>query len=265
MFAVPSLPMSQDRRSILEAVAKGELSPEEAAERLGATEVDPPEASPDDVPTEGLTTVKVVGSFRTAKIVGDPSVKAAIAAGPHTARREGDALVISAEEFVEGEASEFEFSRGKRPRVVLGLGSKPLPLEIRMNPALALHVQLAAGALKIDGVAGPITAQVSAGALKITDFASPLDLEVAGGAVTAVGKLDRGESRIQCAAGAVKVKLTAGSSVKVIGEAGLGRVDLPGGQRGAGIFGGKQEAVVGSGTGRLELEASMGVIKVEAE
>ncbi len=254
--------MSEEKRSILKAVADGELSPEEAAERL-ETLNEPVEPAASEVPPEGLATVKVVGSFRTAKIIGDPSVTGAVAEGPHTARREGDALVISAEEFIEGEGADFAFKQSRRPRVVLGLGSKPLPLLVRMNPALALQVQLAAGALKIDGVAGPITAQVSAGALKITGFASPLDLEVAGGAVTAVGTLDRGESRIQCAAGAVKVKLTEGSSVKVVGEAGLGRVDLPGRTGAGGIFGGKQEAVVGAGAGRLELEASMGVIKVE--
>ena len=252
------------QREILQQVAAGELSPEEGAARL--EEIESREASPVEAPSGPVEAVRVTGTFRTIKIVGDPSVHQAVVEGPHTAHRDGATLVVDAEEHVEGEGvREFSFSKRGGSRVVLGLGSKPLPLTIRMRPDLPLDVELAAGALKVEDVKGTIRAQVSAGAIKIDGFASPIDLQVSGGTVKASGVLNTGESRIVCEAGTVKVTLEPGSSVRVTGKAGLGKVVLPGdGDKGVQLIGGgARERVIGDGAGRLEVEASMGVVAVE--
>lgn len=248
-----------DRRAILEKVAAGELSPADAAALLAD---EAPNARADEAP---IAAVKLTGSFRTITVIGDPTVREAVASGDHSARREGDAFVIEADEHVEGEGvREFRFSNRDK-RVVLGVGSKPLPLEVRMNPALALDAQLAAGTLKVKGVRGPIRAQVSAGSIRIEGFASPVELQVAGGTINASGVLDRGASRIQCEAGSVKVSLEPGSSVRIKGKAGLGKVVLPGADGDTTIIGGgARESVVGGGAGSLDVEASMGKIVVEA-
>ncbi len=65
----------------------------------------------------------------------------------------------------------------------------------------------------------------------------------------------------------VRVHLERGSSVRVSGRAAIGKVQLPTAtvdQR-QWLTGGTAEAVVGEGTGRLEVEASMGTVRVSAE
>lgn len=255
--------MMDIQREILQKVADGELSAAEAEERLRALDDDGPRETPSD-PTAPLRLVEVVGSFRTASIVGDPDVREAVVEGRHTAARDGDVLRISAEEHEQGETGNFRFEHDdRRVKVTLGPGSKPLPLKVRMNPALALDVSMAAGALKIKRVRGPIKANVSAGAIRIEGFAAPIDLQVAGGAVNADGTLTEGESRIRCEAGSVRVKLTKESSVKVVARAGLGKVALPGVKAASFIGGGTQEAVVGDGVATLEIDASLGAVNVE--
>lgn len=253
--------MTDRLREILEKVAAGELDPAAAEQQLKVLDEDPPRAPEPELP---LRAVRVAGSFRTARIVGDPAVREAVADGQHTARREGDVLVIEADEHVAGEGHRsFRFhSERSKMNVTLGPGAKPLPLEVRMRPDLALDVTMAAGALRIDGVTGPIAANVSAGTISIDGFASPIDVSVAGGAVTATGRLDHGASKIHCDAGKVRVTLTEGSSVKVTGSAGLGKVELPGADAGAFIGGGRQESVIGAGEGTLEIEASLGLVSV---
>src|SRR5687768_6691887 len=100
------------RRAILEMVASGELSPEEAVLRLGESEgphfPDPPqefedlppawESMPDPVPGEGRAKrIEVRAALRSVVIEGDHEVAEASPAGSHRAFRDGDTLVISAE------------------------------------------------------------------------------------------------------------------------------------------------------------------------
>lgn len=243
--------MDQERRRILEEVAAGTRTPQAAAEDLRSVRAAP------------ATTVRVVGSFRTTTIIADPTVAEVSVEGPHASRREGDAIVISADEFEMGEGGVRVDHATNRVNIRLGPGSKPLPLAVRMNPELALDVTIAAGALKVDGIRGPIKANLSAGTIRIDGFRSPLDLQVAGGTVTATGHLSSGSSSIRCEAGAVRVRLDAGSSVKVVARAGLGKVALPGAKSSALIGGGTQEAVIGDGEGRLDIEASLGAVTVE--
>lgn len=256
--------MNAEKRTILERVAAGTLSPELADELLAALGDDEPVTPPPPTgdPTT-LATVRVVGSFRTAKIIADPTVAEAVAEGQHTARREGDTLFIEAEDHVQPDGSgRFKFSnKGRDVNVVLGPGSKPLPLEVRMNPNLALDVTMAAGALRIQGVHGPITAQVSAGAVKIEDFEGPLNVSVAGGKVDAVGRLVSGDSTITCDAGKVRVALSKDSSVKVTGRAALGKIEIAG-EADAVLGGGQKEAIIGGGAATLSVEANLGLIQV---
>src|SRR5262249_37359458 len=111
--------MQDERRAVLERVARGELSPSEAASLL--EEMDsgaPPERDPRDwaadwaepastagtppppaAPTPGgAVRRREVGSIGTADIIGEPSVREAVAEGPHVARREGDTLVIEGQD-----------------------------------------------------------------------------------------------------------------------------------------------------------------------
>src|SRR5882672_6848386 len=112
--------MQDERRAVLERVARGEITPTEAASLLEAMESPSPQSPTDEAdprdwardwerqpdwgpspppppPQAGegaATRIRVSRSIGSADIIGDPSVREAVAEGPHMARREGDTLVI---------------------------------------------------------------------------------------------------------------------------------------------------------------------------
>ena len=69
-----------DRREILSRVAAGTITPEEAASQLDAINADERQAE------SSIRTVRVVRQLGSFEIVGDPSVRDAVAEGPHHAR-----------------------------------------------------------------------------------------------------------------------------------------------------------------------------------
>lgn len=198
-------------------------------------------------------------------MIGDPSVVEAVAEGPNVVRREGDGLVIEAQPSGEG----WGFSIGDRPegwsfsRGGLGLRRwfDQRTLTVRMNPRLALEVALQAGSARVRGVTGPIRADVQAGSASIEGFSAPLELSVQAGSVKASGRLDSGSSRIRCDAGSVMLHLEHGSSAKVTARSTLGKVSLPGGGTGRG----DREAIIGDGNAVIDIETTMGSVKVSAD
>jgi hypothetical protein len=261
------------KRSILEKVKDGTLSPEEAAEELSRIErtADEPSAPippvppvPPVPPSGRATRVRIVGDFRTAKITGDSSVAEAVAEGPHTARREGETLVLDASGDFDADDG-FTFHRGDRPRVIIGVGSRPKPLVVRMNPDLPLDVSIDAGKISIAGVRAAINGEVDAGAIKVEDVESPFNLSVDAGSVSVAGLMRAGSSTISCDAGSVKVLLRKGSSVRVRARADVGSVRLGHAREKQGfhIGGSSHEAVFGAGEATLDISGSLGRIVVD--
>ena len=298
------------KRRILEQVAEGSLTPSEAAEQLATinhagetsaaeeADVAPSYEAPVATDRGPIETIKVRGTFRAVEIIGDPSVREAVADGRHSAHHEGDTLVIDAgtldldDDDEDDEDDWFRFTRGRAigyRRMGMRLRSGAA-LQVRMNPDLALDAKVEAGPLNIKQVHGPIKARVNAGPLKIDDFEGPLDLHVAAGPIKARGRLDHGESAIQCEAGSVKIELTDDSSVRVKATATLGKVHLFGRRHdrdrdsrdwhwedlaGPGVnrivgdvlgkLGGSHEATIGAGEGTLDVEVAMGAVHISAD
>lgn len=280
---------------MLERVARGEISPTEAASLLeqmeprqeqepAAEERDPrdwaadwdqqpewaPSSQPPPPPTaEGAATrIRVLRSLGTADIIGDPSVREAVAEGPHVARREGDALVIEGQDYDFDPRAGFMFGWDRDARRDLrrlqrmhhhrrGIRWDMPPLRIRVNPDLPLEVNSMAGQLRIRGVHGPIRANVQAGSTDIDDFRGPLELSCQAGGIKARGRLDHGESRVRCDMGAVRIHLERGSSVRVTARSTMGKV-MVGGDR-------RSSATIGAGEGMLEIDATMGTVNVSAD
>jgi hypothetical protein len=252
--------MEDAKREILLKVSRGELTPQEAAVELEVLETEQ-QPTPPPIPVKaagGLRKVRIVNNMGTVSVVGDPSVQEAVAEGPHKARRDGDILVIEADE----DAGGFVFETGRRWR--FGAGDQRR-LNIRMHPDLELEADVSAGSLRIEGIKGPIGADVQAGSVKIFDFESPLHLDVQAGSVKASGRLTAGKSTISCQAGSVKIDLLRGSDVRVKARAQLGKVTMPDGTRSVSIGGGAREWISGSGTASLDIEAEMGSVQVTAE
>jgi hypothetical protein len=255
------------RRAILSAVADGSLSPQDAAERLHA--LAPPHPAPPAAPVapppaggEGVVRIRVDASARRVEVIGDPGVREAIAEGRHEAWRDGDTLVIDGEWRQESDRE--TFGRGfsfERGRAAVMIGIKQRALVVRMNPELALEARVEAGSLTTTGVRGPIRAHVAAGSARLNGFEGPLDIEVAAGGVKGRGRLDGGDSRIRCDAGSVELQLRQGSSVRITGEAHLGKVDLLG-HHSNGLLNDSASVTIGEGTGTLDIECNLGSVKV---
>jgi hypothetical protein len=265
--------MTPDRREILERVASGEISPEEADQLLRSLDGTPSPEAPAPTGTK-IRTVKVTAGFGAIVVSADPTVAEAEIEGRHSASIDGDVLVIRGEQWTDDEDAPGPGAftihlggRNRRKRFHLGglhIGGERTNLRIRMNPSLGLDARIDAGPMAINGILGPIRARSAAGPIALEGFEGPLDVSVNAGAVRASGRLTHGDSRIRSDAGAVRVELDPSSSVSIRAEAALGKVlvlgdDAP--KRGR--FGpGRQEATIGDGTGTLRVETAMGSIHV---
>ena len=237
-----------DRREILSKVAAGAISPEEAASQLDGLNQEDVAAEP------AIRTVRVGRHLGSLEIVGDPTVRDAVAEGPHSARVEGDTMVFEGE--LIGDAGSFVFGL---PRA--GRGDKLL---IRVNPTVRLDLQIQAGNCRVRGVEGAIRADVQAGSASIEGFRSPLTLSVQAGSIRASGRLEEGESRISCDAGSVNLNLERGSSVRITSRATMGKVELLGDGGATEIRGGR-DVTVGGGNGTLQITTSIGSVRISAE
>jgi len=247
--------MNDPRREILSQVAAGAISAEEGATRLDALDSPPTPTAPFPPTTAAVRQVRVVSRFGNAEIVGDPNVASAVADGPHRARQEGDTLFI--EQSPVNEDTSFEFSR-PHSRVVVNGFDFGRRLTIRMNPTLPLAANVQAGNLRIQGLDGPVVAEVQAGNCKVGDFRGPISLSVMAGNIDAFGRIDSGKSSIRCEMGQVKVGLARGSSVRIVARTTMGKVAI----EGEGIRKDSHEVTIGSGAGSLEMDCTMGNIKV---
>lgn len=248
--------MTDAKREILNQVAAGDLTPEEAAARLSELdEQERREEAPAATPV-GAARIRVVRVAGSAEVTGDASVKEAVVEGPHRVRREGDVFIIES-----------------RPEPTRGYVFGPFTINtdlnqrvrVRMNPALPLEVELEAGSLRVRGIRAPIRAAISAGTARIEGFDHPIEVLVQAGSVQATGRLTDGSSRIACEAGSVRVNLDADSDVAIRARTNLGRVQLPGHPGAAfGIGVAEQEARLGKGRGKLEIDSAMGSVTVTA-
>ena len=264
--------MKDLKREIINQVAAGTISAEEGAARLdslesvesasaaGVSRPAPPAFPP--VPSS-TRRVRVTSAIGSAEIVGDPSVAYAVADGPHRVRQDGDTMII--EQGPLDEHDHFSFSRGDRRALIDSIDFGRRKLTVRMNPDLALAVHVNAGSLRIEGIHGAITGEILAGSCKISDFASPVDLSIQAGNLTANGRLAGGASRIRCEMGNVTINLEKGSSVKVTARTTLGKVAVDGSGGEQIILGQSgKEVTVGAGAGSLDIECTMGNVRVSA-
>src|SRR5712692_1222389 len=264
--------MSNVRREILSQVAAGTITAQEGAARLDALEAElagaadnqaaPPAAAP-SAPTSVIRRIKVVSQIGSAEVIGDPSVAFVVADGPHRARQDGDMMIIEHAPF--DESDHFTFRGGGRRVIINGADVQRRKVTVRMNPNLALIASVQAGSVRIDGVHGPIEGEVQAGNCKISDFRSPLNLVIQAGNLTASGLLAGGASKIRCEMGSVKIDLQKGSSVRAPARATLGKVSIEGeGSEFVNLGQSGKDVTIGSGAGTLDIECTMGNVRVSA-
>jgi len=256
--------MAVDRRGILQQVADGELTPEEAERLLRDGDTD---SRPAPAPSS-VRLIKISAGVGAVEIVGDTSITSAEIEGPHRAEVDGDTLVVHGE-WDEG-AGGFSFRVGRhgRRRGIVHVGEenrKLARLRVRANPSLDVDAELDAGLMSVRGMRGRIRVRVAAGPVTLEDFTGELDVAVNAGAVRANGRITEGESRIRSDAGAVRVDLDSSSSVHVYAHAALGKVVVPGDadpQQRRFVTGARREATIGGGDGTLRVETAMGSVHI---
>lgn len=285
---------AEEGASLLDELER-ERADEARHQRRSEDEEREPGAPSTGVATAGVTRIRIERTFGSVTVIGDPGVQEAIAEGPHRAERRGDTLLITnmfdndrgwtfshqgrgnpsghAQHRYSGQ-SRREQRRATRNfwRENLGFGNFGEMigfegLRVRMNPDLVLDVLCQAGSLTVQGVHGPIHGEIQAGSASIDDFEAPLDLTLQAGAFRGRGILNGGASRIHSEAGSIRLHVAAGSNVTVRGRTTMGRLAL-GDARSDDVFvlgGGSREMVVGDGHGTLDLDSTMGSVRVTAD
>jgi hypothetical protein len=262
--------MDEQKREILAKVADGSLSPEDAAVKLEeleraagpvATAVNLGEAPPAAGP---IRRVRVIASMGNAVITGDPTVKEAVAEGRHQAHQEGDTLVIQAG------TEEHGFRFHHRGNAVWIGADAPTTIKVRINPALDLEVEANAASVRARDLKGAVRAQVKAGSIVIDGFDGPLNVQCQAGSFRGRGRIVGGQSEIHCEAGSARLSLTPDSSLTIKARATMGSVRVEGAKvkedATEGFLGERRvEAVVGGGAGTIDIDASMGSVKVSVE
>lgn len=200
--------------------------------------------------------VRVVG--RRVRIVGDASVAALSAEGPHVLRRNGAVLEVTSDGEIGPSFDGFSILRGV-PRSLedvraLGLGKELL---LRVNPAIVVDVEVTAGNLNTERVPRLGKVRVTAGGAKLLDVTQVNDVLVQAGSATIKGSITQGRHRVRAESGSLSVTLGDDSNVTIKSEAQLGRVSWSGGHSGAG-----DEVVMGNGNARLDVEVVMGHAQV---
>ncbi len=255
--------MNDDMRSLLEDVAAGRISPEEAAKRLeDATpeaEADEAAADQEQPPSHPDTARVLVRSMsRHVDLIGDPSVATVKIDGPHVLRREGDTLhVLDEERFSTRDA--FVFVQSGRWRELGDWFStvRNQQLTVRVNPDLPVGIELTAGALTATAVRALDHVRVTAGSVRVSGVTVPLDLLVQAGSASVQLEQTGGASRFRVESGSLKLALAPTSDVRITTEEQLGKVTFHPQRHRQG-----DDIVVGAGAGTMAIEVVMGSAQV---
>jgi hypothetical protein len=213
-------------------------------------------------PAGGVRCIRLRIPARAVDIYADPSVaEARVASGACALRRLGDVLLI-----------EHARSRGTIPddgryRFVDQLPRKVAALAedravVRVNPALLLDVEMAAGSLRIWGAAAGLRLRMTAGSAKIDRIEGPLVLDLHSASLKGTA-LVSGQSSLRCESSSVKLTLQPGSDVRIDALNRMGKLVLPGRRSRTGA-GERSTAIVGAGRGRLSVDARMSSVLIGA-
>lgn len=263
--------MTDDLRTILDRVAAGTLTPEEAQTLLAQAAPTPPPAdgppppAPEQTPPADVAVarIQVRGSAVKLTIIGDPDVPTAQVDGPHRVEQVGDQLVIRSDLTDDGGVASTEPPRSAFTRWLEAGTRAGSPLTVRVNQFLPLEVLAVAGSLELNGMRAPVSVGVEAGSAKVGPGSGPLQLSVSSGAAE-VDWLFVGDSRVAAELGSAKVNVLQGSDVVITAESSAGSASIitAEGAVKAPTSGTTQTLTVGPGTGTLSAKARLGSMVV---
>jgi hypothetical protein len=253
----------QTMESILQSVADGSLSPDEAKTLLADLRTP---SSGDEAPTSAdlvpVQRILVKAGAARLTVIGDPEVAEAVAQGPHRMERDGGTLLVTTN-MAEGEFTTDAPRSGLLAWLTQIVDRAGASLEVRVNPDLPLQILIVGGALDVAGLRHGAAIGVEASSARIADGSGPLQLEVMSGSA----KVDwtfTGDSKVQVDMGSASVLVRPDSDVAITAEASLGQAVV---KAHTGIVKAMGDAVtapvpVGAGAGRLHAACRMGSVQV---
>jgi hypothetical protein len=261
--------MSEDLEAVLRRVAAGELTPEQALAQLGG-----PAGSSNDEP---VTSVRLTTSYRSVELIADPSVAQLHVTGEHSIRHEGSALVVSTpgpldddEHASQGDQSANpnagRFSFSALPRTIAWARSwREHHLAVRVNPALAVDLDVTGVDLKVTGLESGLRARLVASSLKADRLRGELHLDALSSSVK-LSAIPTGASRLYCESSSLRLSLPVGADLKITATNRMGRLVLPDRPVSTLPFEGEtSEVTFGDGREQLSLEAVMSSVTVSAQ
>jgi hypothetical protein len=262
--------MSDELKDLLNRVAAGEISPEEAQARLSgagpqaapqAAPTGPTSPEPGAAPPEPVRRIRVRGSAVRLVVLADPTVDTAVAEGPHRVSHAGDALTIHSD--LSAGEYETEVPRSTFATWLGNVNRAGSSLRVRVNPGLPLEVLNIAGSLELSGMRAPTSVGVEAGSAKLHDGAGSLALSVASGSAEVDWQF-HGDCSVSTDLGSARVTVMPGSDVAINAEAtvGMATIRLADGTSIKASPAGNPPVLVGAGTGRLNVTSRLGSLVV---
>ncbi len=285
-----------DVRDILDSVAAGRISPQEASALLAARsapatpsgetpvlETEPlateptvggPFTAPLDVPSvassaassranepvvrpgSGPSRLRVRAVGRRVRIVGEPFLSTVAVEGPHVMRHDGDVLTVASEGEFQATLDNFTLRTPNLRDLQERFVDLTRELVIKVNPRLDVEIEVTAGSVSIERAPRVSHVRITAGSAKLRDVTGPLDLLVQGGSATVEGGISMGDSKLRVESGSLQVNLLVGTNATVTNDVQLGRLTWDG------ESGGPVERVVGNGAAGLRIEGMMGAVNV---
>jgi hypothetical protein len=274
--------MSEDLESVLRRVAAGELTPEEAVRELGGTPSAPPPAAAPTTPAapapatdEPVTSVRLKTSYRSIQVFTDPTVAQIHVLGQHSIQQSGSTLVVTTAgplDDDEGGPADRErtptggrFSFNDLPRTIAWARSwRDHQLTIRVNPALAVELDVTGADIKLSGLTSGLRAHLVASSLKADKMRCEMNVESISSSVKLTA-IPTGNSRIYCESSSVRLALPAGADLTITASNRMGRLALPDLPVSTLPFDGEtSEVTIGEGRDRLSVEAVMSSVSVNS-
>lgn len=248
-----------DLGPILDELAAGNITPDEANRRIEQLRGGRTEAEPKSKGGSGLKRVSITAVGRRVRVEGDPSISTLTVTGNHVLRRNGSVMEVNSTEHIGPSFQGFSLIRPPRSMDDLrdiGLGKE---LIVRVNPSLIVDVEVTTGGLKTQDVPRLGRVRVTAGGCALEGVTEVEDLLSQAGGVTVEGPISTGRSRLRVESGSLAINLGKGANVAIRGEAKFGRISWPGDTENV------DELIIGNGAARLDISVVMGMAWIKEE
>jgi hypothetical protein len=205
----------------------------------------------------------VKSSYRSLEIVADPEVAQVHVSGEHSVRLEDDVMIVTTPGPLDEDTDNPLFSFSALPRTLNWIRTwRDRQVRIRVNPAVAIELELTGVELQLSGVAGGVAGRINASAVKLTNVTGRIDLQTFSSSCKGSVVISE-DSHLTCESSSVRLTLATGSSARVEAIGRMGRLSLPDDAGPALREGETRRFTVGSGRNLLSVDSVMSSVTLD--